>query len=104
MVRFISLKSDLFVTDAGFEAEDEQSQSRRRLKMEVGVWVFTHPEMEDPCVRIRQALVGGNHLSKELRMDGERGEGSQQPAVTWWIKQTHSPVWSNDIFGLLGLV
>lgn len=33
--------------------------------------MFIYPEVEDPCVRRRQALVGRHHLGKELRVDGQ---------------------------------
>jgi len=42
----------------------------------------SYPEMEDPCVRLGQALVGGHHLHKEGGVHGETGQGGEQPAVT----------------------
>lgn len=38
--------------------------------------------MKDSCIVLLEALVPGNHAVQQLSVQGEGGNGRQQPAVT----------------------
>lgn len=44
--------------------------------------IYTYCKMEDPCIRLGEALVGWHHLHKELGVHGQTGQSCQQPTVT----------------------
>lgn len=39
-------------------------------------------EVEDPCIVFLEALVKGDNSSQDFFIQGEGGDGCQQPAVT----------------------
>lgn len=50
-------------------------------------------EVEDASITLREALLLRNHSVQELLIQGEAGDGGEQPAVTWteditWIRRT----------------
>lgn len=46
--------------------------------------------MEDASVAILEALAVWNHAVQERVIEGERGDGSQEPAVPWDVRPTSS--------------
>lgn len=60
-------------------------QSRRHgVQVSVGQFLKVYLEVEDAGVlSISEALTLRDHSSQDLFIQGQRGNGSEQPAVTW---------------------
>lgn len=57
-------------------------------------------EVEDAAIALWEALLLGNDPVQQLLIQGEAGDGSQQPAVTWTqeIISFHSPEYMFNVF------
>ncbi len=58
------------------------------------VSVVSHLEVEDAGILWAEALSRRNHSAQNLRVQSQRGDGSQQPAVTWCTQQVTWLHWS----------
>lgn len=51
-------------------------------------WRSHYLEVEDAGVVVTEALVGGNDSGHHVLIQRQRGDGRQQPAVTWTDRKT----------------
>lgn len=49
---------------------------------------FCYLEVKDASVVVTEALVGGNDSSHHILVEGQRGDGCQQPTVAWTDRKT----------------